>query len=117
MNYADLAKEKNATGFQATVEAALSEKVAAALDAKKVEVAQTFFNQVTPQVATEETEQLDEKKYIHDIKKGAFHAWLGKSTDEPITDADIEKGLKAGGHAAKMANFAKNARHFHHGNK
>lgn len=49
------------------------------------------------------------------LKKGAFHRWLGKSEDEPITAADIEKGLKAGGHAAKMANFAKNAKHFHHG--
>lgn len=44
------------------------------------------------------------------IKKGAFHRWLGKSEDEPITDADIQKGLKAGGHAAKMANFARSSR-------
>lgn len=43
------------------------------------------------------------------IKKGAFHRWLGKSPDEPITEADIEKGIKAGGHAAKMAEFAKSA--------
>jgi hypothetical protein len=45
---------------------------------------------------------------IGHIEKGAFHKWLGKSEDEPITHADIEKGLKAGGHAAKMANFARN---------
>lgn len=53
------------------------------------------------------------------IKKGAFHRWLGKSEGEPITDADIEKGLKAGGHAAKMAQFAKESREgkFHHGGK
>ena len=51
---------------------------------------------------------------IGPIKKGAFHAWLGKKAGEPITDADIEKGLAAGGHAAKMANFARNARKFHH---
>lgn len=44
------------------------------------------------------------------IHKGAFHRWLGKKESEPITDADIERGLKAGGHAAKMANFAKSAR-------
>jgi hypothetical protein len=45
---------------------------------------------------------------IGPIKKGAFHAWLGKPQSEPITDADIRKGLKAGGHPAKMANFARN---------
>lgn len=51
---------------------------------------------------------------IGPIKHGAFHAWLGKSPDKPITNADIQKGLSAGGHAAKMANFARNARKFHH---
>jgi hypothetical protein len=45
---------------------------------------------------------------IGDIEKGAFHRWLGKPLDEPITDADIAKGLAAGGHPAKMANFARN---------
>jgi hypothetical protein len=48
------------------------------------------------------------------IKKGAFHKWLGKSEDEPITAADIKKGLAAGGHAAKMAEFAKASKHFVH---
>jgi len=48
------------------------------------------------------------------IRKGGFHRWLGKSEGEPITEADIEKGLKAGGHAAKMANFARNEKHFKH---
>lgn len=48
------------------------------------------------------------------IKPGAFHEWLGKSKDEPITEADIQKGLKAGGHAAKMANFARNAKKWKH---
>ncbi len=47
------------------------------------------------------------------VKKGAFHRWLGKPEDEPITNADIEKGLKAGGHAAKMANFARNVREWY----
>ena len=51
---------------------------------------------------------------IGHIKAGAFHRWLGKSEDKPITDADIKKGLDAGGHAAKMANFARNARHWKH---
>jgi hypothetical protein len=45
---------------------------------------------------------------IGPIKKGAFHAWLGKPQSEPITGADIKKGLAAGGHPAKMANFARN---------
>lgn len=49
------------------------------------------------------------------VRKGGFHKWLGKAEGEPITEADIEKGLAAGGHAAKMANFARNAKHFHHG--
>lgn len=48
---------------------------------------------------------------FHHIKKGGFHKWLGKSPDAPITHEDIEKGLAAGGHAAKMANFANNAKH------
>jgi hypothetical protein len=46
-----------------------------------------------------------------DIKKGAFHKWLGKSPDSPITNADIEKGLKSkDAHVRKMAQFAKNMR-------
>lgn len=53
------------------------------------------------------------KMNLH-LKGGAFHRWLGKSADQPITDADIQKGLNAGGHAAKMANFAKNARKWKH---
>ena len=44
------------------------------------------------------------------IHKGAFHAWLGKRPGTPITAADIARGKAAGGHAAKMANFAKNAK-------
>jgi len=44
------------------------------------------------------------------IEKGGFHKWLGKPAGAPITQADIEKGLAAGGHAAKMANFARNAK-------
>jgi len=51
---------------------------------------------------------------IGHIKKGAFHRWLGKKPGAPITAADIQRGLKAGGHAAKMANFARNAKKFHH---
>ena len=52
---------------------------------------------------------------IDNIHKGAFHAWLGKSEEEPITDADIEKGLSSGDeHVKKMAEFAKNARAWKH---
>ena len=44
-----------------------------------------------------------------DIKKGAFHKWLGKPEDEKITVADINKGLKSkDAHVRKMAQFAKN---------
>ena len=46
------------------------------------------------------------------IQKGGFHKWLGKPTGAPITQADINKGLKAGGHPAKMARFAQNAKKF-----
>lgn len=51
---------------------------------------------------------------IGPIHKGAFHRWLNKRPGEPITAADIQRGLKAGGHAAKMAAFAKAAKGFHH---
>lgn len=54
-------------------------------------------------------------RHVFHIRKGGFHRWLGKSPDQPITDADIAKGKAAGGHPAKMANFAENARKFHHG--
>lgn len=43
------------------------------------------------------------------VKKGGFHKWLGKSEDEPITAADIKKGLASDDpHVKKMAQFAKN---------
>jgi hypothetical protein len=54
---------------------------------------------------------------IGPIHKGAFHRWLGKKPGTPITDADIAKGIAAGGHAAKMAEFAKAARGFKKGGK
>lgn len=54
---------------------------------------------------------------IGHIAKGAFHRWLGKKPGAAITQSDIERGLKAGGHAAKMANFARNAKHFNHHRK
>lgn len=44
-------------------------------------------------------------------KKGAFHEYLGKPLDEPITDEDIQRALNSGDpHAVKMANFARNSR-------
>ena len=54
---------------------------------------------------------------IGPIKHGAFHAWLGKPEGAPITAADIARGRAAGGHPAKMANFAANAKGFHHEKK
>lgn len=61
---------------------------------------------------TEETLALEaagkDKKDIK-VKKGGFHKWLGKSEDQPITAADIAKGLKSDDpHVKKMAQFAKN---------
>jgi hypothetical protein len=45
------------------------------------------------------------------LDKGAFHRWLGKSEDQPITESDIKKGLNSKDpHVNKMANFARNAR-------
>jgi len=96
MSLVDNAEQQNALAFEQELKAALSEKVAAALDTKKVELAQNMFT-------TTES--------VGHIEKGAFHRWLGKSEDEPITHADIEKGIKAGGHAEKMALFAKNFGH------
>jgi hypothetical protein len=51
---------------------------------------------------------------IGPIKHGDFHRWLGKPESEHITDADIAKGKAAGGHPAKMAQFAENARKWKH---
>ena len=51
---------------------------------------------------------------IGPIAHGTFHKWLGKSEGEPITAADIANGKAAGGHPAKMAQFAENAKHFSH---
>jgi hypothetical protein len=62
-----------------------------------------------------------EEKKPFDIKKGGFHEWLGKKEGEPITEADIERALAYEGedaaHVHKMANFAKNAKKFHHNKK
>jgi hypothetical protein len=62
-------------------------------------------------------EEKRDSKYRHgfNIRRGLFHRWLGKKEGEPITEADIAKGEAAGGHPAKMAAFAKAARHFKHG--
>ena len=52
---------------------------------------------------------------IGPIKKGAFHKWLGKSENEPITQADIAKGKASSDeHVRKMAQFAENAKHWSH---
>ncbi len=76
-------------------------KVADRLEDFKRDVAATFL--APTEESIKQPDPIEE-----DIKKGLFHKWLGKPEDEPITDADIKKGLKAGGHAAKMANFARN---------
>ena len=42
------------------------------------------------------------------IQKGGFHKTLGKSPEAPITAADIAKGKRLGGKAAKQATLAEN---------
>ncbi len=57
---------------------------------------------------------INEALELH-LKKGAFHKWLGKAEGEKITSDDINRGLKSDdSHARKMAQFAKNARNWHH---
>lgn len=52
------------------------------------------------------------------IKKGSFHEWLGKEEGALITEDDINRGLKSDDpHVRKMANFARNAKHFKHPKK
>ena len=51
------------------------------------------------------------------INKGGFHRWLGKAEGEPITAADIARGIAAGGHPAKMAEFARSAQEGKFGHK
>jgi hypothetical protein len=45
MSLVDQAQEQNALAFEQELKAALAERVGAAIDAKKVEVAQTMFNE------------------------------------------------------------------------
>lgn len=54
--------------------------------------------------------------HIKKSHEGRFHKDLGKSADEKITSSDIEKGLHSKSAAVrKRANFARNARKWHHG--
>lgn len=55
--------------------------------------------------------------YPFKVKKGQMHRDLGKAQDAPITGADIAKEKAKGGVFAKRAQFAQNAKHFHHGGK
>lgn len=50
-----------------------------------------------------------------DLKKGAFHKWLGIPEDQELTIKDINKGLRSDNkHVRKMALFAKNERKWDH---
>lgn len=51
------------------------------------------------------------KKPFGHIKKGAMHRDLGLKPDAKITEADIARERKIN---PKRAQFAENARHFHH---
>jgi peptidoglycan hydrolase-like protein with peptidoglycan-binding domain len=87
----------------------LQEQLAEAVQARKSATSSTDFVRAR---AREQVlrDRLEMEEAIGPIKKNAFHAWLGKKPDEPITDADIAKGKAAGGHPAKMAHFAEQAR-------
>jgi len=106
--FLDYIEAEDAVNLKKIFDQVALEKVAATLEEEKVTVAQKYFDR-SEQPVKEEVEQIDEK--IGHIAKGAFHRWLGKSEDEPITAADIARGKAAGGHAAKMATFAQNFGH------
>lgn len=141
-NFVQHALEKKAADFQSELEAVMADKIAAALEVKKQEIAASMFQEEKdekehdkdckcPKCCKDKDDDDDDdddddkddkdddkskneetiNEKVGHIAKGAFHRWLGKPEDEPITAADIEKGLKAGGHAAKMANFARNFGH------
>lgn len=65
--------------------------------------------------AIREKKKADKKKKVAiKVKKGSFHEWLGKKPGDPITDSDIQRGLKSNDpHVRKMAQFAKNAKKWH----
>jgi hypothetical protein len=52
---------------------------------------------------------------IGPIKKGQMHRDLGKPQGAKITRSDIAKEKAKGGVFAKRAQFAQNAKKFHHG--
>lgn len=53
-----------------------------------------------------------DKKVENTMNAGGFHEWLGKPKDQPITQADIQKGLASNNaHVRKMAQFAENMQH------
>jgi len=92
-------KETNGSGDQTSQEDSSSEQ-----------------SETSGEISTEEKEE--QPPMDLDIKKGGFHKWLGKPEDEPITQADIEKGLASEDpHVRKMAQFAKNAKKWHHEKK
>lgn len=84
------------------------------LSFKEYIIAESAIVEAFSELTEEEVAGLVEKCSMEDeeeIKKGAFHRWLGKSESATITDADIAKGLASGdAHVRKMANFAKNMR-------
>ena len=56
--------------------------------------------------------------HINPAHKGRFARDVGKKPGEKITSSDIEKGLHSKNPAErKRANFARNARKWHHGGK
>ena len=92
-------------------ETQLLEEFAEAVQARKSAATPTEFVRAR---AREQVLRRRVEEAIGPIKKGAFHAWLGKPPNEPITEADIARGLAAGGHPARMAAFARSAKGWSH---
>jgi hypothetical protein len=92
----------------------LEDQLQEAVEARKAATTSTEFVRAR---AREQVLRARLQEAIGPIKKGAFHAWLGKKPDEPITAADIAKGKAAGGHPAKMAHFAEQAMKWGKGKK
>ena len=78
------------------------------IQAKRVEIGTSIFGE-------QRTDEVIDIKKSHE---GLFHKDMKKKSGSPITDADIEKGLKSEDPAVrKRANFARNARKWKHKGK
>jgi hypothetical protein len=89
-NFTDLAQQKDAAGFQQGVETSLAEKVAAALENKKMEVANRMFNPTTNEGSVDESTQIDE------ISKGTLKSYIKKAAED-----GMQKSYRSGIYTSK----------------